>query len=565
MADNASTAPVQAINQAFEEREAQKLAKDLGLSYIDLVHYPLNPEVLKLLPESAAQKAQTVPFFRSGYKVKLATTQPEGIHLVKVIEAFEEKDFEVEIEVCSQTSLNAILPLYESDLINKKTVEKTEDFDERENQTFEQQFLELGHLDEKLKSLPAEKALNEIEIVAIQLKASDIHIQPYEDRAVLRFRINGILHNISDLDLGKAKKMVSRIKYESGMKSNISNIPQDGHMSFVANDRSVDLRVSTLPTEFFESVVMRVLDSRKGIKNFEELGFHRTIKERIESALRHKNGMILVTGPTGSGKTTTLYSMLSTLNDSEKKLVTLEDPIEYHLDNVTQSQVNENSDYNFSNGLKALLRHDPDVILIGEIREFNTAHLSSEASLTGHIVLSSLHTNSALGAVTRLRNLGLESYNVAASVNAIIAQRLLRRVCPHCATTMKLDLNNNPEVKSAIARLQGGYREVQMALAQKGLDPVKETQNNDALVLEVPVSRGCEHCSHTGYIGQTVICEMVDFTENLRTAISENKTEIECFQLAREEHPEFITLFEDGVRKVILGETTLDEVYRVAG
>lgn len=549
-------AAVDAINQSFEEKEAQSKAVAAGLEYINLAKFPLNPDILHLIDCEKAKALQLVPFYRNGYKLKLAVVNPGVKGLDFLRSELEAAQFEVELAVCSARSFNQVLDLYHSDLVNRKTIELQHDFAENEASNLESKFVSFGELEINLKTLPAAEALNAIEIIALQVKASDIHVQPAETAGMLRFRIDGILHDIAKLSLDRAQKLVNHIKYEAGMKSNISHIPQDGSLSFVANGRKVDLRVSTLPTEWLESVVMRILDSRKGLKSFADLGFDAEVKETITRALRRKSGMVLVTGPTGSGKTTTLYAMLKQLNDPDKKLVSLEDPVEYHLDGVTQSPVDEQSDYTFANGLKALLRHDPDVILIGEIREGTTAKLASEAALTGHVVLSSLHTNSALGAISRLRNLGLESFNIASAINAIFAQRLVRRVCPHCAKKQLVDLAEHKRVADLITPLKAKYPTLPIdVMTTKAEDGVAHTQ------LELPQPDGCVECSHTGYLGQTVICETLWFTDELRAAIGRGEDE----QTLKKTIENQGTLFSDGLRKALLGETTLDEVYRVAG
>ena len=543
------------VNREFEEREAKNNAVKWGLTYIDLEHFPLNPEVLQLLPKSSAEPAGLIPFFRSGFNLRVALTDPQNKAAQKHIEQWKKDRLEVEVSLASKTGFKNVLKYYDSKLINKKTVELKHDFGEEKTRTFEDQSAGFKALAEKLRTLRSQEALNEIQITAVQAHASDVHIQPYENKGLLRFRVDGILHDICSLEIDRAKKIVARIKYDAGMKSNIFHIPQDGHLSFAANNREIDMRISSLPTEFFESIVMRILDSRRGIKSFSDLGFSPYIEEQIHQTLRHKNGMVLVTGPTGSGKTTTLYSMLSELNDTEKKLVTLEDPIEYHLDNVTQSQVSENSDYNFSNGLKALLRHDPDIVLIGEIRDLSTAKLAAEAALTGHVVLSSLHTNSALGAIGRLRNLGLESFNAAGAINAVFAQRLVRNVCPHCTKKESFLLKSHPKIKKALIRVMKLFPDL-----EKETPTLKNLES-----FEISVPAGCEKCSHTGYNGQTVLCEMVLFTPELKEKITENQSEMQLENYVRENQKTFLTLFEDGLRKVLLGQTTLEEVYRVVG
>lgn len=556
---NEESIAVDAINQNFEEKAAQEKALSLGYEYIDLAKFPINPDILSTIDFDKAEALQLVPFYKNGYTLKLAAPDPEAKGIALLKDEFESQRFNVSVYICSQRGLDHILSLYHSELLTKRTVELVHDFNENAEENFESQFLSFGDLEAHLKNLPAAESLNEIEISAIKVRASDIHIQPYENQAVLRFRIDGILHDIAQLDLNRAKKLVNYIKYEAGMRSNISHIPQDGSLRFTANQRNIDLRVSTLPTESVESVVMRILDSRKGLKNFTELGFDEFTVELISRALRRKSGMLLVTGPTGSGKTTTLYAMLKELNSSEKKLVSLEDPVEYHLEGVTQSPVDENSDYTFANGLKALLRHDPDVILIGEIREATTAKLASEAALTGHVVLSSLHTNSALGAISRLRNLGLESFNIASAINAVFAQRLVRKVCTSCTEKNWINLEDHKRAKELLKSLEVKYPHLKTSGKTKG-----QHEGKTGIFLEVPAPKGCEKCSHTGFSGQTAICEALWFTDELRDAIAKEMGEEGLKNLATVQN-DSTSLFGDGLKKVILGETTLDEVYRVAG
>lgn len=556
--------PVKNINIEFEERETQKRAKQLDFDYINISGFPINPDILKLVEFDVCKEAQAIPFYRNAKKLKIAVFDPSLESTKKLIDFFEKKGFEVKIFICSLRALDQAFHLFNSKFLNKKSIKVRKNFDEKESETFESQFISFSDLEDRIKNYPTEKVLNEIEIFALRNRASDIHLQPSESEVVLRFRIDGILHDICKIEYETAKLLISRIKYESGMKSNISDIPQDGHLHFLANGRKVDLRVSSLPTEHLESIVMRVLDSRKGIKNFEDLGFSSGIREKIKTILRQKDGMILVTGPTGSGKTTTLYSMLSEINDSAKKIVTLEDPIEYHLENVTQSQVDEKRDYNFSTGLKALLRHDPDMILIGEIREYSTAKLSSEAALTGHLVFSSLHTNSAIGALTRLRNLGLESYNISASINAIFAQRLLRKICPYCAEKEKINLADFPRVEASIERIKKIYPELGQKIKMRKTAS-SETESDEIetnFEVENLKAVGCEKCSHTGFSGQTAICETFILDEILKQKIADGETEMEIKSFVQS-NTDFLSLFDDGIRKVLLGETALSEVFRV--
>ncbi len=548
--------PASQINKEFEIRDAKKKAQKWGFPYIDIAGFPINPDVLRGLNQEAIVKAQVLPFFRNKKRLKIAVINPVNRETQNFLDTLKDL-FEIEIHICSNYGLQKAYRVFNAEVLNKKTVKTNKKFDESEKLDFAEESFAFQKLEKIIKNLPTEKALNEIEIFAIKTRASDIHIQPSEKVILLRFRIDGILKDICPIDFDTAESLISRIKYESGMVSNIKDIPQDGHLDFRANGRKIDLRVSALPTETLESIVMRVLDSRKGLLSFGELGFDEKIQKKIKQAINKKNGMVLVTGPTGSGKTTTLYAMLKEINVPEKKIVTLEDPIEYHLPNITQSQVNEKKEYNFANGLRALLRHDPDVMLIGEIREVSVAKLATEASLTGHLVFSSLHTNSSVGAVSRLRNLGIESFNIASSINAIFAQRLIRKTCSNCASKKKIKVEFQTKLKDALDRVVHFYPELKNKI--KKID-----ENNVEIETSIPDRNGCDKCTHTGFTGQMAICEAFLFTDLIREKISEGETEAELLAHIKRTS-DFLTLYEDGLRKVLEGETSLDEVYRVAG
>lgn len=545
--------PVSQINHDFAEKEAQNKALAMGLDYIDVGAFPINPDVLLPFDESMVRESGVLPFSKNAKHLHVATPNPDNGISQEFIRELKQQ-YEVQVFICSEDSFNLACQIFTSSFLNRKEIEVRQEFQEVENLSSEQAAETFEALIERVQNSPVEKALSEIQISAIQSRASDIHFQPNETDVHLRFRIDGMLQDVGIISREVAKKIIMRIKYESGMMSNVADIPQDGHLSFVANDRKVDLRVSCLPTEYLESVVMRVLDSRKGILKFPELGFDPRVVDLMENAIHQKNGMVLVTGPTGSGKTTTLYSMLAELNEGERKLVTLEDPIEYHLDNVTQSQVNEKREFNFGTGLRALLRHDPDVMLIGEIREFSVGKLAVEASLTGHLVLSSLHTNSAIGAITRLRNLGIESYNIASSLNAVFAQRLVRRVCSHCGESIWHEVQPG-------SRLEAGLKKV-LKLYPHLSDKVRKTENGVEMQVTVP-GKGCEHCnSSTGYNGQRAICEAFALNEDLRSKIADGLTEQELNK-SLDSVDDYLTFLEDGIRNVLEGHTTLKEIYRV--
>ncbi len=533
---------LQNIDREFEEKQAQKNANQWGVSYVNLSNVSLNLDWLRLISRQDAKTSRVLVFDRSGQRLKVAAVDPYDPETTTLLRKLEQEKFIVEVFVCSEIGLHEALKLYDSGLLQKKEVVLQSHVQE-ENQA------DLDHILQRLKDhqktwnvVPSSSVFQEIKLASIQLRASDIHFQPEECGIMLRFRIDGVLHDICVLDRDVYTKLVTHIKYEAGMKSNVTDISQDGHIDFMVNERSVDLRVSTLPTPLVESVVIRVLDSGRGIRTLSELGFDINIQKKIQKALQKSNGLILVTGPTGSGKTTTLYSLLSLLNSKEQKIITLEDPIEYRLNGILQSQVNEKKEYNFETGFQAILRHDPDVILVGEVRTFQTARLASESSLTGHMVLSSLHTNSAVGAVARLRNLGLENFNIAPSINLVLAQRLVRTV--DLDRVDMVDLPSDSRIQQAFARLKTVFPDRSFP---SQVPRVSEKNDVDAT-----------------YLGRMAIGEVFMMTETIQKMILADKPVVDI-EKHLQENTDFLTLFEDGLLKVLEGRTTLEELYRVAG
>lgn len=386
-----------------------------------------------------------------------------------------------------------------------------------------------------------DSTLKHLSIGALKLWSSDIHYDNYENYTVIRFRIDGVLVDIFQLEKKEYKLLLERIKHSSNLKLNITNIPQDGKYSLEISEHKIDVRVSTLPTPYGENMVSRILDNKKAIINFDDLGFFWTTKRMLEKAIVRSNGMILVTGPTGSGKTTTLYTILSKLNTRDKKIITLEDPIEYQLPWIVQSEVNEKNGYSFEMGLKALLRQDPDVIMLWEIRDYETLNIATQASLTGHLVFSTLHTKSASETLDRIINMGLKPYILASSLDTIIAQRLVRKICSHC----KQEKEKSGEEQLLI---QGMMEEIGM----KWLKPEN---------VKLYHGTGCEHCNHTGFKWRIWVYEILSLTQNLRTMIREGASTHEIIQEARKS--DMITMREDGILKAIKWFTTIEEVIKV--
>lgn len=543
------------INRDQQEQSAREKARELGLGYVNLKSQSINLDALKLLSPEQAQEWGAIIFDKIGKKLRVAIYDPTKIK--EITENFAhstssgQAGFSCEFYLSSRIGIEEALRTYDSDYFHKKKVEVREEIDETEK-VLEAHFEDFQKLEKTINTMPAEAAIAEILLLSVAARASDIHFQPEENGVVLRIRVDGILHNMLKIQKNPAKKIVLGIKYMAGMQSNISDVPQDGNFIKKINQRTVDLRVSTLPTvKGVESVVIRVLDASRGIKSFSELGLSEHVEKKILRALSRKNGIVLVTGPTGSGKTTTLYSMLAELNSPERKLVTLEDPIEYHLEGVSQSQVNEDRNFNFETGLKSLLRHDPDVILVGEVRTLNTAKLAFEAALTGHTVMTSLHANWSVGAISRLRNMGVEDFNIAPTISAVFAQKLVRKLCPHCKISRDYGLEEF-DLVDKVKRIKKVLPETEIEFSV------------DKKSAKFYTAQGCQHCSQTGFAGQTAICEAFPVSDKIREMILHQASESEIKKYLLEK-TDFLTLFEDGLLKVFSGETSLEELIRVAG
>jgi general secretion pathway protein E len=394
-----------------------------------------------------------------------------------------------------------------------------------------EQVPETEDLLEQEDDAPIIRLINAILGEAIKENASDIHLETFEKRLVVRFRVDGILREVLEPKRELAALLVSRIKVMARLDIAEKRIPQDGRISLKVGGREVDVRVSTLPSANGERVVLRLLDKQAGRLNLQHLGMSARDRDLMEATVRKPHGILLVTGPTGSGKTTTLYASLVSLNDRTRNILTVEDPIEYHLEGIGQTQVNSKVDMTFARGLRAILRQDPDVVMVGEIRDKETAEIAVQASLTGHLVLSTLHTNSAIGAITRLVDMGIEPFLLSSSLLGVLAQRLVRVLCPHCKEAYQAD-------------------EAECKLLGVPFAPPPTLYH----------ARGCADCHQQGYRGRTGIYELVVFDDHLRTLIHNAASEQDMTRHARSLGP---SIREDGRRKVLEGATTVEEVLRV--
>lgn len=536
---------VSKINREFKEKATAEKAKSLSLTYVNITAVPINPDVLSIVPADRVKLAMAFPFFRIGKKMRVAVADPANPETQKLIEELQAQGYAINVNLATDVGiLEALDRTAATVFVAKESPENI--VLEKELKAYEQEIQGLTQLKEKMTDMTSEEALNVINVGAIKTGASDIHFQPEEHRVLVRFRIDGLLQTIFELDPKVFLNLGNQLKYKAKMKLNIQNEPQDGRYYFTINQRKIDVRVSALPTEFGETFVCRLLDSGRSFLDIAQLGFRDEHVTALHAVDDIPYGMVLVTGPTGSGKTTTLYSLLATLNNPTRKIITLEDPIEYHLSNISQSQINEKRGYSFAAGLRAVLRQDPDIVMVGEIRDLDTAQTAVQAALTGHIVLSTLHSNSALETIPRLENMGLPPFMIAPSFHMIVAQRLVRKICTACAQEKPLSQTENEVLSKFITTTKLVRPDLNLVLPET-----------------VPHAPGCEACSHTGYKGQITIAEIVIFTTEIKDMILNKLPSHTIYEELRKHG--FLSIEDDGFLKVLEKKTTVEEVYRVAG
>ncbi len=545
-ADLTSKAQMQiaGMHQEAKENDVQEKAKRIGYPYVNLLHFSVNPDLKDFIPKEKSIKAKAAAFFKSGKKVRLAVLNPD-LPATKVLSTeLKIKGYEVTVIICSPESLQNAQKIYfiEQKEIHGEAIQNVVAEEEVGSAAIE--LASLDHLRDEIEKSASDIALNAITVGAYKTRSSDVHFQPQETDVLVRFRIDGVLRQVFTIKRGTYEGLIKQIKYLTHLKLNITNVPQDGQYSFLINERKINVRVSVMPSHYGETIVMRLLDSQKTFEEFTTLGYEGEALNNVLEGMKLPHGMILVTGPTGSGKTTTMYSMLQSVDTKAKKVITLEDPIEYDLSGITQSQVNHDVDYGFATGLRAILRQDPDIIMVGEIRDLETAETAAQASLTGHLVISTLHTNSALESISRLVNMGVKNFILAPALDLIIAQRLVRRLC-ECAEEKPMTETEKQQIDLAI-----------QSATKKGIEM-------PAITATLKHPKGCDKCGQLGYVGQVAIAEVLRFDQKLRDLILEGNPMSEVHTYINE-HLKMLTLQEDGVLKVLRGMTTLEEVYRVA-
>jgi type IV pilus assembly protein PilB len=531
------------INREAKEKATQEKAAAMNMNYIEIALTPINPDLLKIIPAETARANLIIAFYRLGKKLRITVAHPTNPAVREIINNLKKQGYLININLSSEEGILEALKLYESDqYIVKKEISTK--LDEAKIQTYEKELAELSSLGNKIKDMNSEEAIYLIAVGALKAGSSDIHLEAEDKYVRARFRIDGLLHEVFRIDKSVWQNIANQIKYQSKLRVNVSNVPQDGRYFFQVNDRKIDVRVSVLPTEYGESFVMRLLDSGRHLVSFEELGYSGQYLQKIEKLTQITHGMILMTGPTGSGKTTSLYTMLSKFNNPESKIITLEDPIEYHLEGIAQSQINEKGGYTFASGLRSILRQDPEVIMIGEIRDLETAETASQAALTGHVLLSTLHTNSAIETIPRLINIGLPAFMIAPSLHTIIAQRLARRICPNCREEKPINKAELDEITRVV-------------------ETIKRVRPSEVINIPatLPEAKGCDVCSHTGYKGRVALVEMLEIDYEMKDLILNKASTTKMIEATRRKG--MITMSEDGILKVIQGITNLEEVHRV--
>lgn len=528
-----------------EEDVAKAKAAFLNLPYIDLRKASVASEIINTIPEESRNFYKMVPFELKDRDLKVALVDPSNIQALEALEFLGQKsNYQVHIYIASNESVEPILA-------GRKNIKAVVGTALQEIQEKEVGFLQTKPAEEKRESAaPLQEEAPIIKIVdvilsnAIEANASDIHIEPSENDVRVRYRIDGILHTSLRLPRTVHSAIISRVKILSNLKIDEQRLPQDGRFHIEFGKKSVDMRVSTLPLMYGEKVVMRILDKTTSVPTLDQLGIRGKALNYVMDNIKKTHGVFLITGPTGSGKSTTLYSILSLRNTTEVNIVTLEDPVEYFIQGVNQSQINPEIGLTFASGLRSILRQDPNIVMVGEIRDEETAELAVHAALTGHLVFSTLHTNNAVGSVARLLNMGVEQFLMSASVNVLMAQRLVRKLCPKC----KRPLEVTPVIKEEIDK------------AMKTM-PKEYIGEIDVKNYQIFQPHGCQECGNIGYKGRFGIYEVLPMLNELQEILFSKKPAHLIYEAASKYG--VITMKQDGIIKVLRGETTMEEVMRV--
>jgi type IV pilus assembly protein PilB len=545
--DLKAQAVIKQLNKMEEEEQAAALAREFGLPYVDLNIFPLSADDIRAISEENSHKYSTAVFQKKGKNVQFALINPGNEETLKYINSLkEENGWQIGLHIVSRSSLQRIWNKYKEVPLLENIDMLRMSLEGKDLEDFEKQFGELVELKKRIKEIPTTQIINIVMAGGIKMGASDIHFEPQEEDVRLRYRIDGMLQDIGNFPSDVYRSLLSRIKMMGKMKINIRDIAQDGHFSIeLEKSGKVDVRVSVIPGNYGESIVMRLLNQSDALLKVEELGLRGLAYEEIQKQTEKTNGMVLTTGPTGSGKTTTLYALINTLNNPGVKIITIEDPVEYQIKGISQTQVNKSKGYTFANGLRAIVRQDPDVVLVGEIRDEETADIAVNAALTGHLVFSTLHTNNAAASIPRMIELGVKPNLIAPAVSAFIAQRLVRRLC-----------DCKEKYKPAMETIESLKRILAIISPKAKIEIPKEIE-----FLYRP--KGCPKCNNLGYKGRIGVYEVLTINEEIEKLILEMGSEGDIARAALENG--MITMAQDGIIKATEGVTSLEEVWRVTG
>lgn len=538
------------LHKKAEEEFAVTLADKYGLPYIDLTVNPINIEALRILKEADARGAEVVVFDIKDKKISVGGLSPEGEKTKEIMKTLESRGYIPTFFIVSHASLERVYERYGDLSYSFETKSGALDISNEEIIEIVRGVHKLSDIQKLIEEMLAQKksfrVSRVLEIIlagGIALKASDIHLEPEENEVRLRYRLDGVLTDIVNFDKASFELLLSRVKLVSNVKLNVKDKAQDGRFTIKLGDESVEVRTSLLPGPNGESVVLRVLVPESIQVPLENLGIHPKLLEILEREIKKPNGMILTTGPTGSGKTTTLYAFLRKIYTPDIKVITIENPIEYHLKGIVQTQTEEEKGYTFAEGLRSALRQDPDVIMVGEIRDSETATTAVNASLTGHLVLSTLHTNNAAGTFPRLLDLGINPKVVSSALNVALAQRLVRRLCPDCKKEKILD----GKLKESFEKVISGV------VDQTYLEGVQKDKIWTAV--------GCEKCNNLGYKGRMGVYEAILVDGEIEKVVNQNPSERDVASVSRKQG--LLNLVEDGMIKVLKGDTSFEELERV--
>lgn len=523
---------IKELQKKEEEELAKVLSDKYGIPYLNLERTTVELDALKILPEKEARENLLAVIQSVGKKIQIIVTDPQKVGTKKALEELKRQNYEASLHFVSKSGLNKVLEKY-------KEIPPFEEIKPGVVEIKSVEEIGIGDIYKKIEKefKNATAVVETLLSCAIGIEASDIHIEPQEKDAKIRLRLDGVLHDLGTIPTELYKLVLSRIKLLSEVKLNVHDKPQDGRFTIkvVKTNENIETRTSILPGPYGESVALRVLLLKNIEMKIENLGMQKGVLELVERELKKPNGMVITTGPTGSGKTTTLYAFLKKIASSEIKVVTIEDPIEYHLAGITQTQIEPSKGYNFANGLKSILRQDPDAILVGEIRDLETASTAMQAALTGHIVFSTLHTNNASGTVPRLIDLGVKPNIIAPAINIAIAQRLIRKLCEYC----KKEYEPTKEEEKILR------------------DNLKDVPKK----IKLYKTGECEKCNFTGYKGRTGIFEAFLVNDKIERLILKNPPEVDIKEAALEQG--MVTIFQDGLLKVLRGITSFEELNRI--